>query len=69
MKVPDINQMEEMQCPDCKRTLGVVIDDESNSWTIECRCGLYRELPLGAVIFGISGPQGVLTVFRPRLAL
>jgi hypothetical protein len=68
MEIPDLNQMEDMQCPDCKRTLGVVIDDESSSWAMACRCGLYRELPLGAVIFGIAGPKGMLNVFRPRLA-
>ena len=60
--------MEEMQCPDCQRTLGVLIDiDRSRSWDMKCQCGFYRELPVGAVIFGVAGPQGVLRVFSPLL--
>jgi hypothetical protein len=68
MEIPDLTQLEEIQCPECGRMLAVVIDaDHPSSWDIKCRCGLYRELPVGTIIFGISGPQGVLRVFRPRL--
>jgi hypothetical protein len=69
MEISDLTQVEEMQRPNCKRTFGVARDaDDSSPWLMECRCGLYREVPIGAVIFGIGGPKGVLTVFRPRLA-
>jgi len=68
MEIPDLTQMEEVQCPDCKRTLGVAMEaDDSSPWLMECRCGCYREIPVGAVIFGIAGPKGVLTVYSPRL--
>jgi hypothetical protein len=67
---PDFNQMEEMRCPDCKRTLGAIVEtsDEPNVVKIrlECGCGRIHALPPRFVIDGIIGPQGVLTIYTPR---
>jgi hypothetical protein len=67
IEIPDLGKMDEMQCPDCKRIIGVSIDEEqANGLRIDCRCGRKHEIPPGAVIFGIAGKRGLLTVFLPR---
>ena len=67
IEIPDLSQMDEMQCPECKRIIGVSIDEgQPGGLKIDCRCGRLHEIPSGAFIFGVAGPKGLLTVFLPR---
>lgn len=68
--LPDFSKMDEMRCPDCKRTIGAVPEEskEPNILRIrlECKCDRDHVLPRDAIIVGSFSPRGVLMVFVPQ---